>query len=127
LQSPSKAQANPSPSAATQVLHPKEDFQSSGKRGQLPEGVKVLKYLKKSEKQRKTQKSIIFFDGEKTSEKFSVFDENLYLSNASVLQSDHDLDDYSTSVTQMKMCKAMLEQELEAAFSDLVLIKTTEN
>ena len=99
------------------VIKPK--IQVSGKRGQLSEGIKVLKYYKNSESSLIPQNSLVLTDSSGIIEIFSVYDEESYLSNSKVLHLEHDVDDYDTTVTQMRICKDMLEQELKEAFLEL--------
>ena len=105
------------PNTPSTVVKPA--IQVSGKRGQLSEGIKVLKYYKNSESSLIPQKSLALTDSLGIIEIFSVYDEENYLSNSKVLHFEHDVDDYDTTVTQMRLCKDMLEQELKEAFLEL--------
>ena len=91
----------------------------SGKRGQLPEGIKVLKYFKNSENTLIEKKSLTLSDSLGIVEVFSVHDEATYLHNSNILHLDHEVDDYDTTVTQLRICKEMLEQELKEAFLEI--------
>ena len=97
----------------------KSGLQVSGKRGQLPEGIKVLKYFKNSENTLIEKKSLTLTDSSGKTEIFSVHEEETYLNNAKILHLDQDVDDYDTTITEMRMCKDMLEQQLKEAFSEI--------